>query len=104
MRRLLLAGIAFVALGCVSHHASQSAPVPPAPDREADSARAAGLANAQRVAAATSAAALCPTIVVDGVVQPSKCTPAKKPEPTKCAPVYVVDGVVIGCGKPKGER
>ena len=105
MRRLLIAGLAFVAVGCAAHRTSQSARVPSATDRQVDSVRAAASETRQQVAVApSSSAALCPIIVVDDVVQPSKCTPANKSEATKCSPVYVVDGVVVGCGKPKGER
>ena len=64
-------------------------------------------APAKQVATTPSpVAAPCPTIVVDGVVQPSRCAASKKTEPAKCdgkAPLYVVDGVVVGCGTPEGD-
>jgi hypothetical protein len=66
-------------------------------------------APAKQVAtiAASPAAPSCPVYVVDGVVQSSTCASSKKTEPAKCdanGPMYVMDGVVVGCARPEGNR
>ena len=66
-------------------------------------------APARQVAtiAASPGAPSCPVYVVDGVFQSSTCAPSKKTEPAKCdtnGPMYVVDGVVVGCARPEGSR
>ena len=64
-------------------------------------------APTKQVAAASSpVAAPCPKIVIDGAAQPSTCAPAKRPT-AKCdpnGPTIVVDGVVVDCVKPDGDR
>ena len=59
------------------------------------------------VAAPSPAASSCPAYVIDGVAQPSTCASSTKTDAAKCddkGPLYVVDGVVVGCAKPEEGR
>ena len=84
MSRAAFAVLALILAGCASAPAKPAAPIAAAP-----------------------AAPPCPLYIVDGEVQPSSCAAAKKSDSAKCdakGPMYVVDGVVVGCVDPEAGR
>lgn len=85
MSRLAIVSLAVALSACAS---TRPKPVAPAPSL-----------------AATS----CPQYVVDGVIQFAACEPKKAElrNPPKCdatSPVYVVEGVAVGCAKVEKGR